>query len=72
MEPLFQNSNIYPAASLRGASVYEDARGCASWNPSQSMGLPAPDEVIKSGPHLLTLISQSTLHLENTEISLLG
>lgn len=69
MEPLFQNSSIYPAASLPGASVYKDARGCASWDPSQSMGLPSPDEVIKSGPHLL--IAQSTLHLENTEISLL-
>lgn len=69
MEPLFQNSNSYPAASLTGASVYEDARGWGFGDPSQSMGLPSPDEVIKSGPHLL--IPQSTLHLENIEISLL-
>lgn len=46
MEPLFQKSIVYPAASLRGVSIYADARGCASWHPNQSMCLPSPNEVI--------------------------
>ena len=70
MEPLsFHLSIKCPAASLRGASIYSDARRYASQNLNQWTWflLRWTDKLYSRRKYF---IAQSTLHLENTEIIL--